>query len=169
MVYSCLTDYLSNFPKLAGAAPEKKVTPMIESAKATLSTGHDVKATARIQPSVGAEAGAGAARGNPHIDATTKRMTKALSTGMIDEVSAVTMLRSVLMRPKMRMMRNARMRRRMLMGRSIGPRATRDMVTTKKSNMLLVDLQMGVGIRQRQWVQQLASAQYKKHRRHARG
>ncbi len=78
-----------------------------------------------------------AAAGHPHIDAMTRRMTKALSTGRMDVVRAVMMLRSALTRPKMRMTRKARMRRRMLMGRSIGPSAIRDMVTTKRSNRLL--------------------------------
>ena len=79
------------------------------------------------------------------MDAKTRRMTKALRTGRMEAVRAVTMLRRVLMRPNMRMMRKARMRRRMLTGRSMGPSATRDMETTKKSNMLLAEFAPGGG------------------------
>jgi hypothetical protein len=122
---------LSNRPKLIGAAVAKKVTPMIESAE-YFAAGHNTAAVIALhqwpQP---------CAEGHVHIDAMTSRMMKALSTGRMDVVRAVTMLRSVWMRPKMRMMRKARMRRSMLMGMSIGPSAMRDMKTTKKSNMLL--------------------------------
>jgi hypothetical protein len=118
----------SNLPKLSGAIAEKKVTPMIESAAHVV----DQDAGSSTSPLDAEDRSR-----DSHIEAKTRRMTKALRTGVMDAVRAVTMLRRVLMRPNIRMMRKARMRRRMLMGMSMGPSAMRDMTTTKKSNMLL--------------------------------
>jgi hypothetical protein len=47
-------------------------------------------------------------KGFKQIDATRKMMTKALSTGTIDELMAATMLRRLLSRPKRRRTRKAR-------------------------------------------------------------
>ncbi len=65
-----------------------------------------------------------------------KRMRKAFIMGTMEAERAETIFLSALSRPKRRMTRKARMRRRMVMGMSTGPRATRDMRTTKASRRL---------------------------------
>jgi hypothetical protein len=70
------------------------------------------------------------------MEARMKRMRKAFIMGTMEAVRAEIIFLRALRRPKRRMTRKARMRRRMVMGMSTGPRATRDMSTTKASSML---------------------------------
>jgi hypothetical protein len=70
------------------------------------------------------------------MEARMKRMRKAFIMGTMDAVRAVIIFLSARSRPKRRMTRKARMRRRMVMGMSTGPRATSDMRTTKASSRL---------------------------------
>jgi len=69
-----------------------------------------------------------------YMHATTSKIRKELSTGTTDADRALTIFLRDLIRPKSRTTLNALIRRRMLIGMLIGPRATRDIKTTKKSN-----------------------------------
>jgi hypothetical protein len=70
------------------------------------------------------------------MDRMMKRMRNAFIMGTIDRVSAETIFLRARIRPNSRITRKARMKRSTVTGMSTGPRATRDMTTTRASSML---------------------------------
>jgi len=76
------------------------------------------------------------------MQAITKRMKKALRTGSIDADSALIIFLRDLIRPKSRTTLKALIRRIILTGIRMGPRAIRDIRTTKVSNKCLGDIKI---------------------------